>query len=494
MTKMNENNNHTKRRLSEQLPVHSADPETWNRLSGKLDMLDAEAAYQERLQELPVHPPDQGLWATINQRLNRAAYFKTGVRIALSAAAGLLLFFTVSRISDYYTNLPSASRVANNNQSKTTLSVSTKANPATALANENTKFDAIPSVRNTVNQTAGTKESIHTSTLKSNENSKSIQADNNSVAYTSGIQDLFKGETGSVIALADSETTLNIPTPVFKENTTQPFSKYTSFRESVLTLNKPMNDSFGLNGTSAQNGQITQPLVLPVTNNAPKNPEIGGKTNNFALAMGYFPENIDNGKDNSVFYNVDLTASYNKEKVRFNTSVGMAYNEEQFEINMNYDIKSPVTAFGPGGRIDTVAYNSASLQSDYVGSEKHQYFTYNLGFGRRLFSFGKFSTWINAGAGFGLKLNNPDLVSATEKSIKNQYSAQITQVSTDRPVYNDVNVNFVTGIDFNYRFLNRLSFTFTPTSRWYFKPVLSKDNQPTDELTLGFKTGIKLDF
>jgi hypothetical protein len=57
-----------------------------------------------------------------------------------------------------------------------------------------------------------------------------------------------------------------------------------------------------------------------------------------------------------------------------------------------------------------------------------------------------------------------------------------------------LNVSFITGIDFNYRFLNKLSFTFTPTSRWYFKPVLSKNNQPTDELTLGFKTGIKFDF
>ena len=114
--------------------------------------------------------------------------------------------------------------------------------------------------------------------------------------------------------------------------------------------------------------------------------------------------------------------------------------------------------------------------------------------GRRLFSKGKFSTWINAGAGFGVRLNNPDLVSTTENSIKNQYNASITSVSSSKPVYNDVNVNFVTGIDFNYEVLNRLSIYFTPTSRWYFKPVLSINNQPTDELTLGFKTGVKFDF
>jgi hypothetical protein len=474
--------------------VHTADPGTWNRLSGKLDALDAEAVYQEKLQELPVHSPDQGLWATINQRLNRATYFKTAVRVALSAAAGLLLFFTVSRISDYYTNSPAASQVARHDQSKAPITASKQTNAATPLDVQTVNNDVSQAVKNTVNKNAVIKAPIQTSTLKSNEKSNSAGVDKSTLTYSSGIQDLFKDETSPVIALTDSETAPDMLTPVTKENTAQPFSKYTSFRESALSLNKSMNTEFGLNGTDKPKGQITQPLVLPVTYDLPKDPETGDKANNFALAMGYFPENIDNGTDNSVFYNVDLTASYNKEKVRFNTSVGMAYNEEQFEVNMNYDIKSPVTAFGPGGRIDTVAYNSASLQSDYVGSEKHQYFTYNLGFGRRLFSYRKFSTWINAGAGFGLKLNNPDLVAETENSIKNQYSAQITQVSTDRPVYNDLNVSFITGIDFNYRFLNKLSFTFTPTSRWYFKPVLSKNNQPTDELTLGFKTGIKFDF
>jgi hypothetical protein len=67
-------------------------------------------------------------------------------------------------------------------------------------------------------------------------------------------------------------------------------------------------------------------------------------------------------------------------------------------------------------------------------------------------------------------------------------------VSTDKPVYNDVNVNFVTGIDFNYAVIKRLSISFSPTSRWYFKPMLSKNNQATDELTFGFKTGLKFVF
>jgi hypothetical protein len=225
------------------------------------------------------------------------------------------------------------------------------------------------------------------------------------------------------------------------------------------------------------------PAILPARNK-----------NHVALAMNYLPENIYNGTNNSLFHNVDLTASYNKDKVRFNTSLGMAYNEEQIKFEMKYDINTPVTAMGPGGHVDTLSYNISNMQSEYMGTEKHKYVTYNLGIGRRLYTKGKFSTWLNAGAGFGVQLNNPDLISSTSKSIKSQYNAQTVSVKSTQPVYNDVNINFVTAIDFNYRIFNKVSITFTPTSRWYFKPVLILNNQATDELTLGFRSGIKLDF
>jgi hypothetical protein len=266
-----------------------------------------------------------------------------------------------------------------------------------------------------------------------------------------------------------------------------PLAEYFPLQETVKNEKQP-------NVTVTQMEQAENPASSTLKYYTPKEPVAGGNKNHFAVAMNYLPENVNNGTDNSIFHNVDLTASYNKEKVRFNTSVGMAYNEEQLEFDMNYDVKTPVTAIGPGGHLDTLRFEVANVDSQYQGTEKHQYFTYNLGFGRRLFSFGKFSSWINAGAGFGIQVNNPDLIASTQNSIKGQYNAQIISVKSDKPVYNDVNVNFVTGIDFNYSILNKLSITFAPTSRWYFKPMLTKDNQPTDELTLGFRTGLKLDF
>jgi hypothetical protein len=136
----------------------------------------------------------------------------------------------------------------------------------------------------------------------------------------------------------------------------------------------------------------------------------------------------------------------------------------------------------------------SNFDSEYQGTEKHQYITYNLGLGKRLFNFGKFSSWINAGAGFGIQINNPDLINTATQSIKGQPNAQINTVNTDKPQYTDYNINFVTGIDFNYQIIKRLSISFAPTSRWYFKPLLTKDNQPTDELSLGFRTGMTFDF
>ena len=513
-------------KLSEQLPTHSADPETWNRLSAKLDALDSEAVYQEKLQQLPVHSPDKGMWAIIQRRLTHTAYLKMGTRIILSAAAGLLLFFTVSRIVEYYPGSPATPKIARQEQPNTLPVAANHENPKTpkVTATRKTDTNSKPSPANdyagysaviqqdflsknqktttnsgiskeaaiTLTSSAGIKEAIPVEDQITTYNSNSLKADNNSLASSAGIKEVSPESIKPIPASADSNFALNILTPGLVKNKAE--SLTSPYTESHIPLNKSINAPVQFNQPGSQKGLVATPLLSAVNPSPPKDQIASGKRSRFAIAMGYLPENIYNGTNNSLFQNVDFTASYNKEKVRFNTSVGMAYNEDHYEVTMSYAIKSPVTAIGPGGKIDTLSYNSASLASEYVGSEKHQYFTYNLGMGRRLFSSGKFSTWIIAGAGFGVRLNNPDLVASSENSIKSQYNAQITRVNTSKPVYNDVNVNFVTGIDFNYKIFNRISITFTPTSRWYFKPVLSKNNQPTDELTIGFKTGMKFDF
>ncbi len=448
------------------LPSHSPDLGTWQNLASKLDAMDAEAAYNEKLEQLPTHSPDSGTWYSISSRLNRIAFYKTAFRIAASVAAGLLLFFTVSHFADF-------------SQPKVQVSQLAEQNP-------------IVLKKNTLNTGKVTMQQARDKQINQNPNASSTS---NSISPDiTGIQPPQIAEA----ELLDEFILMDFPANSLATETSEdlldPVRQSTLVNGNLLlpedVVEAGSNTSLSILQLEKKKPE-TQPTVKYYT---PEDPKPTGSKNKFALATNYLPENIYNGTDNSLFHNIDLTASYNKEKVRYNTSIGMAYNEEQLKFDMNYDIITPVTSVGPGGAVDTLSYNVASFDTQYQGSEKHEYFTYNLGIGRRLFSIGKFSSWINAGAGFGIKLNNPDLVSTTEKNIKGQYNALITSVKAPKPVYNDVNVNFVTGIDFNYKIIERLSFTFTPTSRWYFKPVLTMNGQPTDELTLGFRTGVKFEF
>ncbi len=472
---MDDNKNPFKKRLSEQLPSHSPDPGSWQRLSAKLDAMDADAAFYEKLEQLPTHSPDLGTWAAISSRLSRVAYLKTAARIALTAAAGLLLFFTVARISESYQH----------------------SNAVPAIARMEKPGDRPAFVKPTVTLTPAVTESqspvLHSTVSFSNEKTGNpTQVIEQSIS-ANGSGKIISEITAPVV----SEATDIVPLKpeMAAENVTGSAEQNSATNETpASTVNILKSDS---QTTFATLPAIQENTTAPTAKKyyTPDDPKVSGQKNNFALAMNYLPENIYNGSGNSLFHNVDLTASYNKEKVRFNTSLGLAYNEEQLEFDMNYDIKTPITATGSGGHLDTLGYNVSNMESQYQGTEKHQYLTYNLGIERRLFRLGKFSSWFSAGAGFGVRLNNPDLISATEKNIKGQFNAMITSVNTpSKPVYNDVNINFVTGVVFNYEIYKRLSFTFTPTSRWYFKPVLTKDNQATDELTLGFRTGLKLGF
>jgi hypothetical protein len=467
---MDETKKPAKNRFSEQLPTHAPDPGSWQRLSAKLDMLDAESGFREKLVNLPVHQPDAGTWNAILFRLNRAAYIKTGVRIALSAAAVLLLFFTISRFADTTQNTLQAPKLAN--QGKTAIT------PGNSSQNEILQQNQGQDSGDQT-QTSGTKVAA------------------NALAAKTTTPDFAEVEPSAV--KPETEIALNQNISFVEFDTTYSLSQELAFQETVLPTEEIVSveiasDISVMQQQQQQQQPVNTTVTPPVKYYTPKDPQDAKSNNHFGLGMYYLPENIDNGDGNSVFHNVNLTASYNKEKVRYNTSLGMAYNEEQLVFEMNYDINTPVLAAGADGQLDTLGYRVDKMESQYQGTEKHQYFTYNLGLGRKLFSAGKFSTWISAGAGFGIRLNDPDIIASTEKSIKGQYNAQITSVQASQPEYNDVYVNFATGVDFNYRFLKRLSFTFTPTSLWYFKPVLTKDNQPTDELTLGFKTGMKFDF
>ena len=457
-----------KKRLSDQLPVHTPDQGLWQRISSGLDSLDADKALEAKLGQLPVHTPNEGTWEIIYTRLNRIAYFKTIGKISVAAAACLLLYFGVLRHFVHNTqtleNTPLVTLGQNDSSSDRIKSpVATFIHPIREVAQKQEK-SAIQAAAST-NSTQATSE---------------LLPEDNITANIVNIETEIRQGTSPISSIESQKIS----------NVRSTFHSIQSYSEvHLMAAGNNFKHSF-----ASADVQKSQKASKPLKYYTPEEKKPGQSKNNFALAMNYFPESIYDGTENTLFRNFDITALYNKENVRFNTSLGMAYTEVDMQFDMNYNINIPITAHGTGGQLDTLGFAVSEVQSQYHGSETHRYFIYNLGIGRRIFSVGKFSTWFNAGAGFGIRLNNPDLVSATEKSIKGQYNAVFTSVNSSKPVYNDYNINFITGIDFNYKIINRISISFTPTSRWFFKSIMTKDNQPTDELTLGFKTGMKFDF
>jgi len=464
---MNENPN--KKRLSEQLPSHSVNPGSWQRLSAKLDAMNADAAYYKNLEQLPRHTPDEGSWNIIYNRLNRIAFVKAANRFSLTAAAGLLLFFAVSRISD------------NRHQ--------TSADPGLAVVEKPINHNAIAQPQKSTGPQIA-------KTATSGKNIALRHPVKPLLTHTTLIPVVTHGERLKRVVISEDETANHTISPSKSDNFQVTFAQNPVIPGITFPFKTGQTNSIQSGSTPLDADKI---IPIPITassfpSSTTKELIPVNKTSNFALAMEYMPENIDNGTGTSLFHNVDLAASYTKNKMRVNTSLGMAYNEDQLTFEMNYDIKSTVTAMGSDGKLDTLGYNLDRMESEYQGTEKHQYLTYNLGIGGRLFSFGKFSSWINVGTGFGFSLNDPDLVASAKNSVNEQYNALNTTVNSSIPVYNDVYMNLNTGIDFNYRILNRLSISVTPVSRWYFKPVLTQNNEATDDLTFGFSTGIKYDF
>lgn len=465
---MNENPN--KKKLSEQLPSHSVNPGSWQRLSAKLDAMDAETAYYKNLEQLPMHAPDEGSWNIIYNRLNRIAFAKAAKRFSLTAAAGLLLFFSVSRISDNRQPARIASGISPQEQAIKLTTLPALPDPSKPAASQ--QYQSPISDRNkTVIHPANPAEVFATVIQETTavENAKEQVKSGNEIALA---HDPTVTEKKITEYLIKSPVTSEVSFPVDATLNTPPETKSILFEKEQ---NSPVASS-------------------PLLYTDPNEPAAVSKISHFSVAMEYLPENIANGTGTSLFHNVDLAASYTKNKLRVNTSLGMAYNQDQVVFDMNYDIQSAITAYGPGGKLDTLGYSLDKIESQYQGTEKHQYFTYNLGIGGRLFSFGKFSSWVNVGTGFGFSLNNPDLISATANSIKAQYNTLNASVNTSEPAYSDMYINLTTGINFNYRILNKLSLSVTPLSRWYFKPVLTQNNKATDDVTFGFSTGIKYDF
>lgn len=451
--------------LNNKLPKHTPDPDIWARIEDSLNTLDAETQMQSKLAQMPMHKPDGLLWQRIEHRLGQRLLFQRIAKFTSTAAAILIFIFTLPII--FKTNNTIVDQTLTKSSSNTInseqvpLAKNTKPTQNTSISTAE-YITAKPAVINPLNKrTSPVINTISTSQtpilspeLASTEESNHINVNQ---------------ETNSIPATPVEIASNNVETT---QNSGSQTEMITSPVPTVMNQSK----------------QNARKYITPsdTKNNQP--------FRNLGLAMSYHPETMYNGEGNSMFHNLDLIASYNKEKVRFTTSIGMTYNSEQFELAVNFDKYQPVTAPGPNGTTDTISYTITNFDSELTGTEKHEYLTYGFGVARKIFKIGKLSSWLNAGAGVGVKLNTVDIKKSTTEMLESKYNAEVNSISVNQPVYNPWNLNLTTGIDFNYQVLKKLSFTFAPISRWYFKPVLMQNNQATDEFTMGFKTGMKLDF
>ncbi|MBK7174489.1 MAG: hypothetical protein IPH84_14945 [Bacteroidales bacterium] len=235
------------------------------------------------------------------------------------------------------------------------------------------------------------------------------------------------------------------------------------------------------------NNSNSYPIPEPFENDEKK-----GK--NFTLAANYLPESLENGNGTSMFHNFGLMASLGNEKTRIQSSLGMAYNTEHRVYDVNYTQFIPITVPNPGQPSDSTAIMETTGATELEGTERHQYLTYDLGLGKRLFSVGKMTTWVNTGAGIAFKLDDASLRETTIKTINQHNNSQVNKIDLEIPDYNGVNINIMASLDFNYKIMDRLSISFAPTSRIYLKPVLLKEGSSTDSFSLGFRSGMKFEF
>lgn len=451
-------------KLFQNLPTHSPSSDVWNGIEKKLDQIQLDKTIQEAKKNLPVHSPDQSVWIAISARLARirsVKRFKTYSAISLAAASIALLIIAFSWL--------------NNN-------VSTINEPENIIVQTQPKPDIID---NNVGQEL----------IKSTEKSETIlpiitpkqQNISHNIATTNNLVD--KTVSTNITAFLDFTT----PEDELLSDVLNIESELLSLASSVQTIDAPL---------FASKYDYTIPQFFEESTKHYYTfdglEHTNAKSNNFALAVNYLPENVYNGISNSMFHNVGLSAGFEKEKVRFFANVGMSFNSEKYEMAVNYETHKPMYInVGPGpGDVDTLGFRVTSHNSNVHIGANYNYFTTAFGVGRKIFSVGNFSTWISSAAGFGFMTSQPDINKISETTFRNMpYFKQINETEVEAPNYNNFYVDMLVGLDLNYKVIDKLSITLTPVGRWFFKPIfVGKDNQPTDELTLGIKTGIRYNF
>lgn len=443
--KMDDASNISRSKTFDRLPVHRPEDDLWERIGEKLDSGE-KAAYRDALSNLPAHKAPSGLWDSIEGHISGRRRRRALLWLGMATAASLTLF-AVLRLPEIR---PNHSGNATSPISENETGV---INPADKAVNGNRQARQIkgfplPAITNRPD-------------IQQQEIPLIARSENE------GISGSVQG-SGPRASLVSS----------------MPAAEITVYYHPALV-------AFTQKKAAAEAGRITnQPF--PVANDLPsnRNQPTESAPKKWALALGYLPESLDNGYNPALFHNVDLTASLDMKNYRLSSSLGMAYISER----LNYDVTITTVDSHSSNTYGDTANTVYETRSGFEGTESHEFISWDIGGGRKLFTAGKLTTWLNAGAGFAVRLDNASLRNETVQMLESTYTADIKSIDMGVPVYNRLNMSIATGIQLDYRLLKRLSITLQPQAKYYFRPIFSDTGTSPDSFSLGFHTGMKFDF
>lgn len=438
---MSHNNNISRNKVYDRLPVHRPDEDLWNRINSRLDEGAADS-YRQALTELPVHKAPAGVWTGIEKHLSRTRLKLAMIWLGIATAASLAVFTVL-----------------------------------------NSPFTSIRQPRDISAPVASGNHK------NSSDSQKEAVAEN----ITEPSANLSVTTVGSGLT---SRTAGNVPV-IELQSVTRTFSPANARQALITSTRQALIEVAYKPGLTKITSKKRVPVSIPVeqiaqtslaaNSNGDKEPSQVNRTK-LALALAYTPESIDNGYNPTVIHNVGMTASIDLDNFRVRSSLGMAYNSE----HLNYSVKATQ-------HLDN--YNNGSVSnveelvtdSQFEGTERHGFVSWDIGGGRKLFATRNLTTWFNAGAGLAVRVNNASLRDATIETLKNSYNATVNSIDIEAPAFNRINMSLASGIEFDYRLLKRLSFTLQPQARYYIYPVFTSAGNSPNPFSLGLLTGMKFD-
>ncbi len=439
---MNNDNNILRNKAYDKLPVHRPDDDLWEQISARLDKGAADN-YQEALSEMPVHMAPPGIWENIERQLSKRRYRLALVWLGIATAASVAVFTML--------NFPFNPARQPGNTSSPALSLK-----KTGIHSDKVAVSTVPATH-------------------AEQSSAGVTANNNN-----RVSDNHTSDISLDIKALDSFNQVRLTLP--KSDRAE--LAFISYRPQLVVIYSPETSNVRAYPdplTLPSFGSMYDPKAIQPEKTAPR----------LSLSLAYLPESIDNGYNPAIFHNVDFAASIDMKNMRFRSSMGMAYNSEHYD----YTVKATRNTdnFHSNPVTDSSLYAMVETLSNFEGVERHGFVSWDIGAGRKLFTTRKLTTWINAGAGLSIRINNANLRDETVETMLNSYNSTVNSIDLDDPLYNRMNMSLVSGIEFDYRLLKRLSLTVQPQVRYYLHPIFKDSETSPDSYSLGFRTGMKFD-